>query len=136
MTTATIRDARSIEQLYPRNVWQAEAADNSRGSQSLHRGLVIESEPDADGNFRLRRATRQAADESPARHVIFICPFMGKAYDIYTPTLGVHGAIREKHDALTPLDDEYEDFIARVLETAKHAKLAHIPGPGERLPKG
>jgi hypothetical protein len=43
---------------------------------------------------------------------------------------------RKSTTALEPIDDEYEDFIARVLTAAAHAQLLHIPGHGERLPKG
>lgn len=136
MPVANIFDRRSIEGIYPRHVWEVEAGNNSRGNQQILHGLMIESPPDDTGNFRIRRATRQAAEKEPQSYVIFICPYMGKAYDVFTPIQGLHGAIKEKHDALEPLDDEYADFIARVREAATHARLSHIPGHGEPLPLG
>jgi hypothetical protein len=137
MTAANILDRHSIESVYPRDVWELEAANNSRGGQKILSGLLIESSPDDAGYFRIRRATRQSAEqEGTQRYVIFICPYMGKAYDVFTPIFGVHGAIKEKHDGMEPIDDEYADFIARVLIAASHAQLSHIPGHGEPLPKG
>jgi hypothetical protein len=136
MALANIFDRRSMERIYLREIWAVESGSNSRGSQQILHGLLIESSPDNAGNFRIRRATQQTAEKEPQRYAIFICPYMGKAYDAFTPAPGLHGAIEEKHDALDSLDDEYADFIARVLETATHARLSHIPGHGEKLPLG
>ena len=137
MTSANISDRRSVEKIYPRDVWEAEAANNSQGGQKILGGLLIESQPDDAGNFHLRRTTRGSAEIEGSQHyVIFICPYMGRAYDVFTPIFGVHGAIKEKHDALESVDDEYDDFIARVLDAASHARLSHIPVAGDRLPRG
>jgi hypothetical protein len=125
-----------MEGIYKRETWAAEFGSNSRGSQQILHGRLIESSPDDAGNFRIRRATQQTADKESQSHAIFIRPYMGKSYGAFTAAPGLHGAFEEKHGALDSPDGEYADFIARVLETAAHARLGHIPGHGEKLPLG
>jgi len=135
MAIANIGDRQSIERIYPREVWETEAGMNSEGGEQKLCGLLIESNPDGDGSFQIRRAARDKAENEADSYVIFLCPYMGRAFDIFTST-GVYGAVVEKHDALEDDSYEYADFIDGVIAAARTATLHHILGIGDNLPKG
>lgn len=138
MTMANIGDRQSIELIYPRAVWETEAGMNSERNGETLCGLLIESQPDDKGDFRIRRAARNVGEDHTNGHVVFLCPYMGRTYDTFTPR-SAHGAVTEKHDPFGALNDaarQYDDFIDGVIRTARTVVLQHIPGKGERLPKG
>lgn len=136
MTTVNVNNRASIEALYPRDVWESDAGTNSQTRKGKLRGLLIVSPPSADGNFHLRRALRSVADCQSDPHVAFVCPYMGRAYDIFTPAAGVHGAVLEKRDALEDHSDEYQAFIDGIISAARQVQFPPIPGSKGRLPKG
>jgi hypothetical protein len=101
---------------------------NSSGRVSVLRGLAVLSRPAADGEFELARRTREVGDLGAGRDSVFLCPYMGKAYDAFASAPGVHGAVAEKANATADLRPKYEAFIAEVIEKARHAHLTAARG--------
>lgn len=136
MAIANINDRQSVEQIYPHDVWEADAGMNSQGRDGLLRGLLIESSPANDGSFNIRRAVRHIGDVTLDPYTLFMRPNLGKACDIFAPGLGVHGAVIEKHDALEDDLRDYVDFVDGLFATARRSRLHTASRVVDRLPKG
>jgi hypothetical protein len=124
MSHANINDPASIERIYPRAVFMREANANIRAKTSVLHGLRILSPPDAAGDFELVRAARHAGESDQGAGAVFLCPFARAASDSAVPA----AATREA--------DPYDDFIARVLDTARTAHLPEPTGRGDPRLKG
>ena len=135
MGHANISDRRSIERIYPRDLWESDAGFNSQGCDSSRRGVLIVTAVGSDGEVHVRRAVRHVGEGIEESHGIFICPYLGRAYDIFEPAAGVHGAVVEKHDALEDISFEYAAFIDAVVAAAARIRVVHL-APQVRLPKG
>jgi hypothetical protein len=62
MPKANINRRSTLEDVYPRDVFASDAAQNGRMASTVLRGVRILSAPDAAGNFEFERATRQVGE--------------------------------------------------------------------------
>src|SRR5689334_10562406 len=76
MPTANVFDRASVEAIYPRDAYEAEAAQNSVGNAGKQRGLRIDSAPDGEGNFTLVRAVRDVGEAAGTPDSLFLSPTM------------------------------------------------------------
>ena len=125
MSRANIHDRSTIEQLYPRNVFEQDAARNAEAKAQILRGVRIMSPPDERGDFNLVPASKHVGEADPATDTTFVVPVLGRSYDALADS-PAYGASEEKGDALAKIrdkPDEYTAFLDRVVETAKSAKF-------------
>ena len=133
---ANIHDRQSIEQIYPRNVFNGDAANNADGKATTLKGVLIESAPDARGEFTLIPASRSvaecAADEAST---VFLCPHAVADFGALVDT-GIYSAPEEKSDPAADRAHEYDAFIDRILTTVKAVKFQLAIGIDEERLKG
>ena len=55
---ANVSDRNSLMTIYPLECFVIDAAQNSMARETTRHGLLIETAPDHDGSFHLRRITR------------------------------------------------------------------------------
>jgi hypothetical protein len=135
MSIGDLIDRQSIERIYPREVWEADAGLNSQGRDASQRGVLIALSSGKDGLVHIRRAVRYVGEGMMEANGVFLCPYLGRAYDIFVAAAGIHGAVVEKHDALEDVSSEYTGFIDGVLATARWLRRAALAKP-ESLPRG
>jgi hypothetical protein len=125
LSRANVFNLNTIETIYPEKVWQQDAARNSAGKTSLLRGVLIRSNPDADGQFRMSRATRHVGEQKQKKgqNAVFLCPYMGGEYHRFAPAAGVHGAYRERPGVTVDVAGEYRQFLEQIVSTAREARL-------------
>jgi hypothetical protein len=116
---AILKDRRSITAIYPFELFEADAAQNSTAAATTRHGLLIEAEPDGHGSLRLVRVMKSIADPPEGPEALFICPYMGRAYGFFAERGGEMGAVEEKLDILDPHPEEYDAFINTVMAAAK-----------------
>ena len=104
-----------IEAIYPRETYESEARENSHARAKVLRGLRIERASGAEGEVRIVRAARQASHVGGARGTIFLCPYMGHGYGVFSLGRGVHGPIVENTDPFERHPEEYDAFVGRVI---------------------
>jgi hypothetical protein len=109
----------SIEAIYPRDIFRAEAPSNSGGRAKVLRGIRVERTPGAKGPIRIVRATRYVGDVTETRGVVFVCPYMGYSYGLFSLDRGVHGPVVENADPFEQHPEEYDAFIGRVIAAAQ-----------------
>jgi len=144
MTDASIHDRSSIERLYPRDVFEADAGGNALAKASVLRGLRILSQPNEAGEFKLVRASQQVgevhAGEAQGRgNGLFLAPNLGANFAALMRNDTDYGGAQEKQDAMASVAarrDEYAAFIDRVIETARTADFEQPIGRGEERLKG
>jgi hypothetical protein len=136
MSRANIFDRASIEAVYPRDLFESDAATNSAARSTTSRGVRIESAPDEGGEFRLVRAAHRATKRAAHRDAIFLCPYMGRAYSLFSLAGGVKGQIIENADPFEPHPEEYDAFIERIIETAKRFEKPAPIGRGAAVLRG
>jgi hypothetical protein len=107
-----------IEALYPRETYESEARENSHARAKVLRGLRIERASGAEGEVRIVRAARHASQTAGARNTIFLCPYMGHSYALFSLARGVHGPVVENADPFERHPEEYDAFIGRVVAAA------------------
>jgi hypothetical protein len=123
---ANINDGRSVEFLYSLSAFETDAGANSSADATMRRGVRIESVPDPSGAFRVVRATA-SLEELPRGTHTFLCPYMGKRYGEFALAGGSRGRVEERRDIFESDVDEYQAFIARVVEAArKHQAEPHF----------
>jgi hypothetical protein len=128
MPMANISDRKSIEAIYPRDVFEAERGMNAAGDATIFHGLRIESNVDEHGDFHLSRASRHSAEATAGRNTIFVVPQLGKGYRGFSEQPGRHGAVTENFDILPSRPaEEYDAFIDEVIERARNANLPEPP---------
>ena len=137
MSAANINDRSTIERLYPRDAFDQDAGENSRGKAAVLKGVRILSAPDAAGSFELSRASRHTGEQEVEGDSVFLAPYPGDESAALHQTAGYGGA-EEKGDALEKLQSsgDYEAFIDRVLAAARSATFKQPIGRGEERLKG
>lgn len=144
MTTASINDRASLERLYPREAFEADAGSNARGKAAVLKGVRILSGPDAGGTFRIARASQHVgevhAGEAPGRgNGLFLAPDLAANFAALAQKDNDYGAAEEKADAMRSVEAraaEYDAFIDRVMATARQADFEEPIGRGEERLKG
>jgi hypothetical protein len=122
MTNANVHDRRSIEQVYPRDAFARDAAENDRASIETLKGVRIVSAPDEAGDFELDPAAQYAGEIAGA---VFLAPFHRR-----TPSAD-GGTGSDPHHG-------YDAFVDEIIEAAwRHGyRAAASPGPGDARLRG
>ena len=144
MTSANINDRSSVERLYPRDAFEADAGSNARGKATVLHGLRILSGPNASGAFRVARASQHVGEvhvgEAQGRgNGLFLAPDLGANVAALAQNETDYGGAEEKGDAMASVDArgaEYQAFIDRVLASARAADFDQPIGRGEERLKG
>jgi hypothetical protein len=139
MATANINDRASVEALYPRAVFEADAAHNAVGNTQVLQGIHIESPPDENGAFALSRARRHVGEVGRNGGAVFLAPDSQHRYAALMKSDAEYGGPVEKGDALAEArdaDDGYAAFIEDILETARSAEFQPPIGRGEERLRG
>src|SRR5262249_40095560 len=98
--SANVRDRHSITAIYSLEQFETDANQNSLASATTRHGLLIESAPDHRGSFHLRRIIKSVSDGHEGPEALFICPYMGRAYERFALLDGTVGLAGEKIDFL------------------------------------
>jgi hypothetical protein len=130
---ANIRDRHSITTIYPLECFVIDAAQNSMAQETARHGLLIETAPDQDGSFHLARLTRAISGAPEGPHALFICPFMGRAYECFAIVGETEGAEDNKPNISNLELHEYDAFIDSVIGAARGF---NPPGPPHSPPLG
>lgn len=144
MTSASIHDRSSVERLYPRDAFEADAGSNALAKTAVLHGLRILSGPDANGEFRLARASQHVGEvhvgEAQGRgNGLFLAPNLGANFAALMQSETDYGGQEEKGDAVRSVDvraGEYQAFIDRVVAAAQGADFEEPIGRGEERLKG
>jgi hypothetical protein len=144
MTSASIHDRASIERLYPRDAFEADAGSNAQAKTSVLKGLRILSAPDDAGAFQVTRASQHtgeahAGDAQGRGNGLFLAPNLGANFAALMRNDTDYGGAQEKHDALDSVaarQDDYGAFIDRVIASARAADFERPIGRGEERLKG
>ena len=138
MSRANIHDRSTLEQIYPQNVFEQDAARNSEAKAQVLHGVRIMSPPDEKGDFDLVAMSRQVGESDPESDTAFLAPVLQRSYDALAESPD-YGAPEEKGDALAKVQDkggEYDAFLGRVIETATSADFKPPIGRGEPRLRG
>ena len=116
MPESSIHDRRSIERLYPREVFLSDANANMAAQASVLHGVRVRSASDRSGRFELTRAARHTGEQDDREGGVFLSPFAqatghGADYPHSASAAGARG--RQK--------DTYDAFIDSIIEAARHA---------------
>ena len=130
---ANVKDRHSVMTIYPLECFEMDAAQNSMARETARHGLLVETAPDRDGSFHLRRITKSISGVPDGPHALFICPFMGRAYECFAMRGGTEGAEENKLNILDLELREYEAFIDAVIGAAQGFVP---PGPPHTPPLG
>lgn len=136
MAKANIHDRGTVEAIYPRGAFESDVGPNSEAKAITHRGLRIESEPDADGWFALSPGSRHVGEEEQVIHSVFVAPT--RSYDAaLEPGAASYGGTEERGDAITAehasAASAYDGFIDQVMETARSVRFQKLAPGDERL---
>jgi hypothetical protein len=137
MGAANVNDRSTVEAIYPRAAFDADAAQNSRAKITVLRGVMIASEVSESGAFELQRANRHVGEHDPLGDTLFLAPVPGDAHATLRQTPG-YGAPEEKPGSLQRerRGDDYEAFIDRVLAAARRAEFKDPIGRHEPRLRG
>lgn len=131
MGAANVNDRSTIEAIYPRQAFEADAARNSLANATVLHGLLIVSEVSASGAFDLQRAKRQVGEGDPLGDTLFLAPFPRNAYAQQNPGYGAPG---EQPDR--PGQEDYGAFLERVLAAVAQAAFKEPIGRHEKRLRG
>src|SRR3712207_4919120 len=123
MNSANVNDRASIERLYPREAFEADAARNALPKADVLHGVRIASEAAEDGAFDLKRASQQVGENDPLGDTLFLAPFPAEAQGALRQT-PAYGAAEETPGALAKAGakrPDYDAFVDRIAETARRA---------------
>jgi hypothetical protein len=117
---ANIFRRETVEAIYPRDVFENDAGLNSTADAVILHGVFIGSAPDEQGQFRIARATRQVGEAQDQSGLLFLPPYMGKAYGAFSLQGGSKGAVIENRDIMEPHPEEYIAFIDELIRAARN----------------
>ncbi|QCN96899.1 hypothetical protein D3093_16445 (plasmid) [Azospirillum argentinense] len=133
MQTANIHDPLSIESVYPRSAFDADARQNARDKETVEHGVMILSMPDADGNFSLKPSQRHVGEPEATTHSIFLSPRLESSeYGALTPSDTGYDAPIEPAETPKTSGDPYRSFVESLIEAARGADFPPPP-PAESL---
>ena len=131
--SANVKNRHSITAIYTLEQFETDANQNSVATATTRHGLLIESAPDGGGSFLLRRMTKSISDGHEGPEALFICPYMGRAYERFALLEGSVSLEGEKIDFLDLELHEYDVFIHAVIAAAQ---AFTPPGPPHMIPLG
>jgi hypothetical protein len=138
MGAANVNDRSTIEAIYSREAFEADAARNSLANATVLHGLLIVSEVSASGAFDLQRAKRQVGEGDPLGDTLFLAPFRRDA-DATMQQNPAYGALEEKPGHVgqaTRRNEDYDAFLERVLAAAAGAEFKESIGRHEERLRG
>ena len=138
MSTANVNDRASIERIYPRDAFETDAANNSRGKALVLQGVLIASQPSESGEFTFLRKRRHVGENDPEGDTLFVAPYLGQEYSALEQTPGYGGA-QETGDAVDEVERgarDYDAFVDRIIATAKAARFKEPIGKNEERLRG
>lgn len=138
MSSANVNDRSTIAAVYPREAFEADAAQNARDKAAVLHGVAIASAVSESGAFALQRARRHVGENDPLSDTLFLAPFLPPD-DAETAQTSAYGAAPEKPDAAeagSPRGDAYESFIARIVDAATRAAFKDPIGRHEKRLRG
>jgi hypothetical protein len=136
MAFANLNDRATVEAIYPREAFESDAAQNSRGKAAVLHGLLIASEVAESGAFELKRAKRHAGENDPLGDTRFVAPFLREA-DGAMEQISAYGAERPRGvKTAEGRRGDYDSFIDRVLAAAARAEFKDPIGRHEERLRG
>src|SRR5918911_2558424 len=138
MSSANVNDRASIERLYPREAFEADAARNALPKADVLHGVRIASAVSGDGAFELQRTAQQVGENDPLGDTLFLAPFPTVAEGALRQT-PAYGAAEETSGALAKASDkrpDYDAFVDRIAEAARRAAFKDPIGRHEPRLKG
>jgi hypothetical protein len=144
MTSASIHDRASVERLYPRDAFEADAGMNAGAKASVLHGVRILSGPDAGGAFHLARGSQHVGEVHVGKaqgrgNGLFLAPDLAANFAALAQDDTGYGGAEEQSDALRSVADragDYDAFIDRVIAAAGAADFEEPIGRGEERLKG
>lgn len=135
MASANVNDRASIEAIYPRAAFEADAAQNARDKAAVLHGVAIASEVAESGAFALQRARRHVGENDPLGDTLFLAPFLP---DEGPRAPRPYRSAGEEPDAASEAarGDAYAHFIDGIVETARRAAFKEPIGRGEERLRG
>ena len=127
MPKANIHRRRTLEEVYPPDVFASDAAKNGRVPNTILSGVRILSAPDAAGDFDFERATRQIAEAASAS---FLAPHRREDR--------TQNAGRDSPTAVSADPDPragYEAFLADIVAVAQRFGFEPEVSPGRDEPR-
>jgi hypothetical protein len=137
MPIADINDPSSLEQAYPLESFEHDAAQNARADAAELHGVRITSAVDPRGRVEIAPAKRSVAASSPDEDALFLAPHRSNeatAVSEARPGYGGPQAVEAPRPASARRD--YEAFLARLVEAARSARLPSPIGLHEDRLKG
>lgn len=132
MGEASVKDRGTLEKIYPRDVFEQDAARNARGDAEVLHGLRILSRPDDEGSFKVTRMSRQVGEMDPDADGAFLVPQTDRATGgLREESYG--GMSETSHSNQSSIEEEYARFLEDVIETARTATFKRPIGQDERL---
>lgn len=133
METANVNDPASLERIYSKADFEADARLNAQDKNTVRHGLMILSEPDGDGAFPVMRANRQVGEVEESASSIFLSPVLDTAErDAFVQNDTDYGGPVENRAPPRERQDPYRSFVEEVIQAARSARFP--PGvPAERL---
>ncbi len=124
------KDRQAIMAIYPFEIFEADAAENSEADATIRHGLLIEGAPEGDGPLRVTRATKSIGEPPEGPDALFLCPYMGRSYGFFALRGGEMGAVEEKQNIFDPHPEEYDAFINTVMAVARDFEPMPPPDHG------
>ena len=118
MSSANTHDRASVERVYPRELFEADLAQNAREKATVMHGVIITSQPSEAGDFTLKPAQRHVGENDPLGDTLFLAPFPEES-----------GARPGKRLA-------YRTFIERIVAAATRAAFKQPIGRREPRLRG
>lgn len=136
MGRANVNDRASIEAVYPREAFEADAAQNARDKAAVLHGVAIASEVSESGAFALQRTRRHVGENDPLGDTLFLAPFLAEG-GAAEPGPYSGGAPGEPSTAEpTRRVEAYARFIDSVVEAARRAAFKEPIGRHEERLRG
>lgn len=138
MSFANVNDRSTIEAIYPRDAFEADAAQNARDKAAVLHGVAILSEVSESGAFALQRSRRHVGENDPLGDTLFLAPFVPQA-DAGAEQTSAYGAAPEKAGAAaagSDRGDAYASFIGRIVDAAARASFKEPIGRHEERLRG
>jgi hypothetical protein len=123
MNRANVNDPHTVENLYPREAFEHDAARNALDKGEVIYGIRIDSSPDEQGWFDLVRAQRHVGELSGSKESMFLS---ANQPHLSAPVASDPDERAQERPAPEIRRKEYESFIDAVI---KAARTVEIPGP-------
>ena len=127
MAKANIHRRRTLEEIYPPDVFASDAAQNGRVPSTVLSGVRILSAPDAAGDFDFERATQQIGEAASAS---FLAPHRREER--------IQDAGRDSPTTVSADPDPragYEAFLADIVAVAERFGFEPEASPGRDEPR-